>query len=249
MKTESKVKIILGLAAVLLISFFSIGYCIPYGDIFKGLSKAIDILNKFAGPAMVIIGIFGLRQLVLMKKDYKFRVDRSAKEKAVEMSYRFIEYTDIDYAYIGELKGKGFKTYKGKIGNFSIKSLPKERLVELKNILHARGYLEPLTKLDIIAGTFIAGVADEELGFDLIGYYYCSRVKVYYDILCVTNQAKPWITNNIIELYNTWSARIKKVKIESKLEDMSKEFEKQYDAVMKEIDEIEVKGFPPIGKE
>jgi hypothetical protein len=67
-----------------------------------------------------------------------------------------------------------------------------------------------MNELLAVASAFTSGVADESLGFEIIGRTFCRSVESSYDILCLArfdNEVYPYFFT-ISELYRIWSPRL-----------------------------------------
>ena len=155
--------------------------------------------------------IYGLKQIRLLKIDILSRSERSAKEKAIEASERFLgDCLNTHSAFVRQLEVRNLGEYDGAICEFKFtesKEWPKECQ---KRYQLQRHWLLTFNKMEAIAAVFITGVADEQTGFEVIGLDFVDIVRRYYDIytLCQKNvgegnQNFP----NTIKLYKTWSPR------------------------------------------
>jgi hypothetical protein len=86
-------------------------------------------------------------------------------------------------------------------------------------------WLPCLNSLDHIASYFVSGVADEELGYELIGNGFCEHVERYYDIICIiTSFDTDWQSERCtILLYKKWIARKRERILHSKKESIDNE--------------------------
>jgi hypothetical protein len=95
-----------------------------------------------------------------------------------------------------------------------------------------------MNELQSIACVFTTGVADERVGFSIIGRTFCGTVEDMYDVLSMARMdgnAFPYY-QSIIDLYQVWSPRLTKAELETMRNDMTKR-----------ISAIQDTGIPPIG--
>ncbi len=154
--------------------------------------------------------IFALRQIQVLRQDLRLRMERAAKEKAVEFASRYLgEYVRLNKAWFDERKGVG-KLFEGPYHvDFDLSRIPKDKQADyLKREPGAE--LPALNELDAIAAAFVTGVADEATGFEIIGRTFVRSVESHYFYLCVVNSnASPYFTSVRI-LYRVWSQRLTK---------------------------------------
>jgi len=74
-------------------------------------------------------------------------------------------------------------------------------------------WLTAVNKLEIVAAGFVSGVADEQVGFKIIGWSFCATAATKYDILCVVRGADKAIYQTIVDLYNLWAPRLSKAEL------------------------------------
>lgn len=69
-----------------------------------------------------------------------------------------------------------------------------------------------LNQLEGLAASFMSGVADEKLGYKILGIGFCRAVEHKYDVICLHRGAGKPESNywkNIIALYRIWADRLK----------------------------------------
>ncbi len=174
--------------------------------------------------SILLLGGLGLayRQLTLIKRDIQLRNHRAAAEKAIEACDRYLcEYIlQSKPNYEERIESKLF-WYKGSIGDFSESSIPANLKDECAKRFKLKSWLPALNRLEAIAAYFTAGVADESVGFRVIGRTFCSAVESNYDIIAFSRSEKPnayW--ENIVELYSLWRPRLTKAELELAKQDM-----------------------------
>lgn len=174
--------------------------------------------------SIFLLGGLGLayRQLTLIKRDIQLRNYRAAAEKAIAACDRYLcEYIPQSKPDFDERVASKLFWYKGPIGDFSHRSIPPILKEECSKRYHLKLWLPPLNRLESIAACFTAGVADESVGFRVIGRTFCSSVESNYDIIAMSRYEKPnayW--ENIVELYSLWRPRLTKAELESAKQEM-----------------------------
>ena len=186
----------------------------------------IQAILAASTTALAVVAGIGLRQLALAKTDAKLRHRRAALEKAIEASAAYLdEFCALDSAYSELLEEKGIESYSGPIGNFTRDSLQKAAAAEALKKWACYIWVPALNKLESIAAMFCCGVADELLGFDIIGRTYCSTVENRYDLLSFARRqgrfAPSKYYENIVKLYHVWRPRL----AESELEQAKREMD------------------------
>jgi hypothetical protein len=135
-----------------------------------------ELLFFIAGIGLFVISVYGLRQIGLLKEDVRTRNVRAAREKAIEAvsnhTTKFIpEYNQLWRKW----REAGLATYEGPVGtDFNFESLPKG--AQAKGVERCKMTLgsDAFNTLETVAAYFTTGVADEEVGFRIIGRTYCA---------------------------------------------------------------------------
>ncbi|MFL6273609.1 MAG: hypothetical protein ACJ74G_00245 [Blastocatellia bacterium] len=196
----------------------------------------LEALSYLSGVVVAIAALFALRQIRLMKFDMIARSERSAKEKAIEVAFRFTKLHRLFEQRIPLFPEKVPGFYVGLIGDFTSDSIPHEwkSMAEARFSSMVMDY--PLDVLDGIAATCLTGVADERTAFTIFGGAYCATVAGQYDLICMAMSSVSFSPfSNIVELYQIWSARLSR----SDLEKARKNLEEQ-------ISRIPSKEIPPL---
>jgi len=164
--------------------------------------------------ALTAIAGYGLKQISILKRDIHVRNERAAKEQAIAISARFIESAELSKQYHDALKAANLAPYRGPIGDFTVASLSLEakKQAHLKAAPLAKYWMANLNQLEALAASFASGVADEKLGYKILGLGFCRSVEHKYDVMCLhRGSGKPesnyW--KNIIALYKIWADRLK----------------------------------------
>ena len=178
-----------------------------------------------AGMVLALGLVISMVQLYLSRQDSKIRNERSAAEKAIEYSSRYLgRYVDLDYAYIAELKSKNLPFYNGKVEEFHRSALPSD----LPDVALQRFLCEPvlpaLNELLAISAAFTSGVACEKVGFEIIGRTFCGTVAGKYDVLCIarSNSTCDYF-EPIVQLYKTWSPRLSAAELSKARSDLDQQ--------------------------
>ncbi len=181
---------------------------------FEQIRDVLELFYFGSGVALAVIAAYGLRQINLLKRDMHTRNDRAAKEKAIEVSDRFIKSVNIGIQYHEAVKSAGLKAYGGPIGDFTDSSVPKEWIDNMaKKLPLASLWVPILNEYEGMAAAYMSGVADEQLGYKILGMGFCKAVQNNYDVICLQRGEGRGDWNfwkNTISLYKLWSDRIKK---------------------------------------
>ncbi len=143
------------------------------------------------------------------------------------------DLNDIGYIhYVGNLNIKYFSAKE----IFTNRSMVKHLSYTSKIIDVAEGkskvfksLLDSLNKLEAFSIPFIESVADESVAFDAIGSTFCSNVEntwFMYVFVRPNHISKYTHFSNTIALYNLWSSRLKKIKLEETILQTEFELEK-----------------------
>lgn len=181
------------------------------------LRSYLELAYFAAGVVLAVTALYGLKQIYLLKRDIATRNERAAKEKAIEYSSRYLKdfVTLIDTCAEACRQAHVPSTYSGPIGDFNPESLSQGALAEGAKRFHAARWHLALNELEVVAAAFMSGVADEALGFSMIGGTFCASVQGSYDIVTMMAPKKEGkFYRNIISLYNVWAPRLTEAELE-----------------------------------
>ena len=171
----------------------------------------LELLFFLSGAVLAAAAVYGLKQVSLLKRDFEVRNERAAKEKATEYAQRYLSnYVRLYNGAYAESEAKGLRSYEGVVGGFDnfrhLEDSVKEGAIE-RGVL----FLSALNELQSIAAAYATGVADEGVGFEIIGRTFCASVRSVYDVLtlCRGDNAYPYY-QSIVDLYGLWRPRLKK---------------------------------------
>ncbi|MBK9927109.1 MAG: hypothetical protein IPP66_17715 [Anaerolineales bacterium] len=206
--------------------------------LFQSVREWVELFNLLSGVIVCVAAIYGLQQIRIMKKDMQTRNERAAKEKAIEYASRYLsQYIALANVMFHERTQKGIPGYDGPTGDFTRNSIEPKYLPDTAKRLNMDSVLPALNELQSISCAFVTGVADEKLGFSIIGRTYCSTVASKYDVLSWLRSSNVYPHyQSIVDLYKIWSPRLTKAELESARENMDKQ-----------ILAIPDKEIPPIG--
>jgi len=73
-----------------------------------------------------------------------------------------------------------------------------------------------LNELLVISAAFTTGVADEEVGFAILGRSFCATIAFEYDLLAFIrrDEAVHGHYETIVQLYQLWAPRLSKAELE-----------------------------------
>jgi hypothetical protein len=183
-----------------------------------------EIAYFIAGVGLLIVAGFGLRQLGLLKEDIRTRNLRAAREKAIEAANQYVrEFIPSYNRFWHKTRKAGLSSYDGPVSDFTRKSVEERLLKNAVKRLELTMSTNAFNFLETVAAHFTTGVADENIGFRIIGRSYCGAVGSNYDIisLCRPEKACP-LCDNIVQLYRTWSARLSKEELKAARTELDK---------------------------
>jgi hypothetical protein len=186
----------------------------------------LEALQLLSGILVGVAALFALKQISLMKLDMLTRSDRSAKEKAIEAADKYINSNEHYAQTMVDLDEAIASAYKGPVGDFSLESIPPE-FREMANRRADSGKFDhALDVMDGIAAMFVSGVADEKMGFTVIGGAYCADVARLYDLIALYKTRYTYgPLTNVIELYNVWSARLTEADLVKATQNLDRQIE------------------------
>ena len=185
------------------------------------------------GPILVLITLFGLQQLKLTrdemkltKEDMVIRNDRAAKEKALEYAAHYADtIIPLSGTAISLINEQNLTWKRDTVSDFTPGSVLPENLANVhvihKNRETSQCIYSVLNELQALSAAFYTGVADEEVGFDIMGPAFCGNVSTYYPYICVhrAEKATP-LWKFIVELDCIWRNRMKMMKLDLDEEDI-----------------------------
>jgi hypothetical protein len=210
-------------------SWFSSGVFVCAGDLWRQrmcplftLTQVVETIRPYAevlyflsGVGLLIVAVYGLKQLHLLKEDIRTRNTRAAREKALEAATTYArEFVPNYNKYYATLQQANLVSYKGSIGDFSPNSLTlaeKQGALARMKLLPGPG-LDALNSLDLIASTFVHGLGDDNVGFRILGRSFCRTVADNYDIFALWRNAH---YDDTERLYQIWRKRITKEDLEA----------------------------------
>ena len=196
-------------------------------------------LLYFLSSILLIAGLYiTYKQLTLIKKDIRIRNQRASAEKAIEACNRYLcEFIPKSNQNFSDRATFKIGFYKGPIGDFSNDSIPKANMEECVKRYKILSWVPALNTLEGLAAYFTTGVADESVGFRVIGRTFCSTVETNYDYIALSRKEKAsgyW--GCIVELYCLWRPRLTKAELELTKQIMDEK-----------ISALQEKGIAPIG--
>jgi hypothetical protein len=182
----------------------------------SSLRSILEILFFISNIVIAAVAFYALKQVRMMKADINARAERAAMEKAIDASSQYLnEYVPLFSVFFAEYEKNKLTSYEGPIGDFTPASIPKSFLPMTDKRYKIHSWLAALNKLESIAALFCTGVADERVGFDIIGRTFSGSVVSLYDIISIVHNAKvhPYF-HNTVKLYQIWGSRISKEELQ-----------------------------------
>jgi hypothetical protein len=200
----------------------------------------LELLYFLSTIGLTGIAAYGLKQISILKRDIHVRNERAAKEQALLVSARFIKSVEYSNVYFGALKAAGMTLYAGPVGDFTFTTLTNDakEAAKKKFVPFQKLWLDDQNELEAVAASFISGVADEKLGYRILGLGFCLSVRQKYDMICIhRGDGRPernyW--KNTIALYKIWAERVKKEGLTLRLEEIESQLKKSPEAMIAPI--------------
>jgi hypothetical protein len=189
-----------------------------------------ELLYFLSGVVLATVALFGIQQIKLLKRDIRLRNERASKEKTLEFAQTYESHIELANKFYEECSSKKLLSYDGPVGDFTVKSIPKNFFPFTRKRFDGC-WLDAMNRLEIVAAAFISGVADEELGFNIIGPSFCASVVSHYDLISSmrdhddpTEAFQP-----IVDLYRLWAPRLTKAQLLRAREELQKRIEATVD--------------------
>src|SRR2546421_637937 len=104
-----------------------------HADMRTDVRSVLELFYFISGVVTAVAVTVGLIQLRLVKRDYAMRVDRAAKERAIDTVERYVaKFIPAANANTTELQTRKLSRYSGPIGDFSPTSIPIEHQRQTK---------------------------------------------------------------------------------------------------------------------
>jgi len=183
-----------------------------------------QFLSNIASILVAVFAIYGVRQVYLLKQDMDTRNERASKEKAIEFCGRYFSvYTPLDDTFFLQCQASKVEDYKGPLGDFSFSSVPESEKEAAWKLFDITSWIPALNELNAISSAFVTGVADEKVGFEIIGRSFCATVSDKYCLLALSRQKNALdYFQGIIDLYEIWAPRMSKAELEAASEQINR---------------------------
>jgi hypothetical protein len=207
---------------------------------FSTVRSVLEILYFMGGIVVAAASVVALQQLSILKRDIRTRNERAAKEKAIEYCTRYLTtYVRLDAEWSQKRKDAKLPNYEGPVGDFSPGSIPLEYRALARARFAAMAWLPAINELAAISAPFVHGVADEQVGFEIIGRTFCAAVDLDYDIITLghSEEVHPHY-ESIVGLHKVWKPRLTSAELEHARHELDAELGK-----------VKTSKVPPIGTE
>ena len=168
-------------------------------------------VSTISDIVVAIAALIALQQITVLKKDIRLRNQRAAAEKAIEAVSSYAKFADLTEAFFRDLKAADVSTYKGSVSDFGPDSIPADWKPMLEKRVKIWSWVPAVNAMDTVAASFVFGVADESIGFSMIGRSFCANVGHFYDLMALhrSDAVQPHF-QAIVRLYKMWSERLSK---------------------------------------
>lgn len=230
-------------------------------EIFDNTKSLVENLYLLSGPIIAIIGSFVIYQLYLAKKAIKLSENQLtqaknylktiSKREAASIAAKRVEFFIAKIIPLGnkiheEKEKSDIVVFKGKVKDFNQSEFgdwTKEYqkfffdLIDNNRILLG---LDLINYLEGFAVYFTKGIGDEKIAFSSIGSQFCDYVETYYPSISFirtdNNPNKSY--DNLVELYEIWSKRLKKFESEELIKMKEKMIQEEQERLKSMKDEI-----------
>jgi hypothetical protein len=182
----------------------------------SNVRSALEIFYFIGGIVVAVASVVALQQLSILKKDIRTRNERAAKEKAIEYCTRYLTtYVRLDAEWMQKRSDAKLPNYEGPMGDFGKESIPLKCRATARARFAALAWLPAINELAAISAPFVHGVADEQVGFSIIGRTFCAAVELDYDIIALghSEEVHPHY-ESIVGLYRVWKPRLTSAELE-----------------------------------
>ena len=198
----------------------------------------IYLLYYISSPVLVIIGLIALYQIVLAKQTLRVTSQREAACLAAQQCDKMVhEIIPLNDELIKQCISLNIPYYQGPV-EFNRAKLNPEAIAFIvecnKDMNKMLIILKVLNSIDAFSLYFMKGIADEEIAFTSVGSSLCSIVKTFSPFIACDQSNQEF--QNLKSLYNVWSKRIQKMKLQNEL-----------CTIRESIDNIVDKGPTPLG--
>lgn len=179
-------------------------------DIVNTARPYTEMLYFLAG--IILTGtIFVARTQIKEARDQGARSEiRLSREKAIESCRFYFEvFIDKSNDRYEKMKASGYKRRECS-KDFSKVVLSSEDCIEILNKSIEFGIVFEVNALEVVASYFVSGVADEKIGFQIIGKTFCDSVHTSFDFIYAVriDEINQLRYHNCLKLYEIWSIRL-----------------------------------------
>lgn len=219
------------------------------GEFMGQIRGLLELLYFASAPALVIVGLIGLRQLKISRDNARIDAKRRALALASEQCAYYLNYIiplinranqtieahDIKYFKMIEVEAKENGLHAKSAASRQAITKEVDRLFAAKEVQNA--LLDAYNALEGFAVYFTSGTADESVAFSAVGHTYCNSVQALLPDLYICTQDGQFL-QNLMKLFYLWNDRIRAESLLCTRE-----------GVEKELAAIEMRTIPPIGTE
>jgi hypothetical protein len=182
-------------------------------DWFVKLRAILELLYFVSGIAIAVAAVWALQQIGLTKKIAQKNARRESVKLAAELCKYFAEtvapqmtvaadeHNNSNLGYLKVSAQPSFVLKDGEIvsNNFDPKLLP-------SGPKHSAG-VKLVNLIEAFAIPFVAGVADEEIGYQETAFAFCQAVQVFMPLIYQLRVTSAGRFESTVKLYEIWSGR------------------------------------------
>lgn len=189
------------------------------------LHEVLEMIYYVSGPLIVAVGVIGLTQIIIAKRDISIRTKREAVTVAAlqcqQYNEKIVPLLNEFYIY---RKKSNLEEFKGADMGFDLKDIMGANPNWCKTVFEklkgdddfAVRLVSIMNALESFSIFFTERVADEEVAFSSVGLTFCDTVKKMSPFFAIVRDHYA----NVIRLYKIWSSRIEKKKLASQVGDL-----------------------------
>lgn len=197
-------------------------------DVIKDIIEVISFISTIG---LLVVAIYGLKQLKISKDTAKIAAQRDAVKSANEQVKNYLEVVIPEGNRLFELveakKITSFKKSSFELNADSVDVTIKPDTNKFSSdIISIVGEMTHyLNLLEAFSTFFTSKLADENIAFKSVGMTYCKAVERYMPVIATLGGK--YYYQNIIELYRLWRERIDENDLKLEKADIEKRLEKK----------------------
>jgi hypothetical protein len=195
---------------------------------FSTLRSVLEITYFVSGIALTVAAIYGLKQLRLTKRI----ATQNAKRESIKFAAERCQYYAETCVNLQNAAWQSYRDHKLTCLNDSVftiqngqitdNNFDSQRVIRCQQELSVEPFkfVEFVNSLEAFAIPFVAGVADDELGFQETAAAFCSAIKQWMLFIFILRMQGNRF-ESCLRLYESWSARLEAEKLKPLVKSLS----------------------------